>query len=395
MKRVLTNDRILLNPKSGVRVYLEQLLAHWPERPAVELVGMFTQVIGRRRSMPAAPFVFPDLASVEPIPLRPLPAILDRSDGLRARTVRRLRPMLYAMDGALVRGVSRVTRYCGFFEPNHIPLANLRPTVTTVHDLSVLDTPQFHPPQRVTHWRKHLERAVEWTAHWICISEATAGALHRLLGIARERITVIPLASRWSDPPPEWTPQRVRSALHLPDRYLVCLSTIEPRKNILRLLDAYGRLDADRRRRVRLVLAGAAGWGDDDFWESLRAHPMAQSVLATGYLSDGQTAAVVAAACAMVYPSLYEGFGLPPLEAMSLGVPTAVSTAPSLVEVCGDAALRVDAEDTEAWTDAMLLLSEADDKRNDLIERGRERAAAYSWRVTAQCHHDVLDRVTG
>jgi len=97
----------------------------------------------------------------------------------------------------------------------------------------------------------------------------------------------------------------------------------------------------------------------------------------------------------MVYPSLYEGFGLPPLEAMSLGVPTAVSTAPSLVEVCGDAALRVDAEDTEAWTDAMLLLSEADDKRNDLIERGRERAAAYSWRVTAQCHHDVLDRVTG
>ena len=122
---------------------------------------------------------------------------------------------------------------------------------------------------------------------------------------------------------------------------------------------------------------------------------MAESVLATGYLSDVQTAAVVAAARAMVYPSLYEGFGLPLLEAMSLGVPTAVSTAPSLVEVCGDAAMRVDAEDTEAWTETMLLLSEGDDQRTDLMERGRKRAAAYSWRSTAQRHHDVLDRVTG
>lgn len=395
MKWVLTDDRILLTPRSGVRVYLEQVVAHWPDCRSVELVGMLSQVVARRRAMPCRQFRFPELDAMEPMRLQPLSAILKRRQGLRERAVRRLRPMLYAADGLLARAVGRSSRYSGFFEPNHIAPANRHPTVTTIHDLSVLEMPQLHPAARVAHWRRRLEQTVRWTAHWVCVSQATAAALNRALGISIDRITIIPLASRWSGPPAGWTPPRIRRALGLPDRYIVCVSTIEPRKNILRLLDAYGRLDAGRRRRVRLVLAGAVGWGNDDFWESLRVHPMAESVLATGYLSDGQTAAVMVAARAMVYPSLYEGFGLPPLEAMSLGVPTAVSTAPSLVEVCGDAALRVDAEDTEAWTETMLLLSEGDDQRNDLIERGRKRAAAYSWRATAQRHHDVLDRVTG
>src|SRR5205807_549804 len=128
------------------------------------------------------------------------------------------------------------------------------------------------------------------------------------------------------------------------------------------------------RDHTPLLLAGMAGWGDEAFWRSLREHPMARYVFTTGYLSDAQAAAVVRGAAALLYPSLYEGFGLPPLEAMTLGVPVAASQAASVREVCADAAPCIDPGDTDAWAEWMARLSEPGPERDLQVEKGHCRA---------------------
>jgi alpha-1,3-rhamnosyl/mannosyltransferase len=179
----------------------------------------------------------------------------------------------------------------------------------------------------------------------------------------------------------------------LPPRYLLCLGTIEPRKNILRLLDAYHRLPRSWRGANPLILAGMPGWGAESFWTTLRDHPVAPEVLRTGFLTDAQVAGLVRCAKALLYPSLYEGFGLPPLEAMALGVPTAVSTTPAVREVCAGASLLVDPEDVEAWSQVMVRISSQGAERDRLIEQGWERARQFQWSRVAERHAALIERI--
>jgi alpha-1,3-rhamnosyl/mannosyltransferase len=391
--KVLVNDRLLFRPLTGAGYYLANVVTHWPREARVELVGYHSQCVLGLDSIPALPARPTRLDELRPVKLRPLAELVPPTPSWFSHLWAWTRPARDRLYHQRMRWEYQWGDYRAFFEPNCLPMSYLPPTVTTIHDVSVLEYPQLHPQERVAAWEKNVQRALRWTDHWVCYSEATASGLHRVLGVAPESIAVIPLASRWGQPTDDWPLAALRARLGLPERYLVCLGTIEPRKNIHRLLDAFATRSPAWRRRTPLVLVGMAGWGDREYWRSLREHPMAAHVFFTGYLNDAQAAGTVRGAAALLYPSIYEGFGMPPLEAMTLGVPVAASTAASVREVCAGAATLIDAADTEGWGEAMEALAEPGPLRDRRIHQGRRQAAQYSWRTTARRHHDLLEQL--
>lgn len=390
MPEILVNDRLLRHPLTGIGYYLTSLVSSWPRDADVRLVGFHSQRFLRRSRIPGHAWMREHLQEPKPLRLQPLAAIQAPPPPLRQRLLGWTRPARDALYQWLMRRDFRRQHYAAFFEPNCLPLCDCSPLVTTMSDLSVLECPQYHPPERVEVWKRNLANALAWTRRWICFSHATAQTMARLLGLADDHISVIPLASRWADLPADWNPRALRAGLGLPEHYIVAVGTIEPRKNLLNLLDAYARQPRSWRARTPLILVGMPGWGNDAFWRALREHRVADEVWMTGYLPDLHAAAVVAGARALFFPSFYEGFGLPVLEAMSLGVPVAASTAESVREICGNTALLVHPNDNDAWTRALPRLTEPGAERDRLIEAGRRRSAAFRWSTTAEMHHELF-----
>lgn len=378
----LVNDRPLLGRPTGVGHYLAQLLAHWPADARTRPVGLLG--LARR----ARAIVLPPIDEVPALDLLPLSALRppdDRRPGITpARRAWELAsPPLVRLERALGRG--RVV-----FEPNHIPPARARPTLTTIHDLSVLERPGDHPPHRVAAWERGLSRAIDTTDRFVCVSQATADAMARVLGVDGSRLAVVPLASRFARAPAGWTPERARRALGVPERCWAHVGTIEPRKNVGVLLDAVDRL---RGADATLILAGKPGWGSPAFWRSLAEHPAADRVLVAGYVTDAQAAALMVGARAVCCPSFYEGFGLPALESMALGTPAIASTAASLREVVGGAAPTLDPLDADAWARALQRSLDGGPERDAAVDRGLARAAGFSWPAAARAHDSLLSSI--
>jgi len=388
MKYAYYNDRPLYGQRTGVGHYLELVRSYWPVDRRVELRGM-GESVARRKPVPPSVFAFPTLDGLTQLDLSPLNKLrapketvlthLKSTIGRRgyARAINRLAWMAAKRDD-----------FGLIFEPNHLPSSSVHPCIATIHDLSVVELAEYHPAHRVEWWRRAMDRAMDTVDRFICVSNATADAMVRVLGCGRDRLEVMPLASRWGRAPETWTPQAVRTQLGVPQRYLLHVGTIEPRKNIIRLLDAYSSWTDAERAQTRLILCGRAGWGSRDFWSSIIDHPVAEEVLCAGYASDAQLAALVQGSLGTLCPSHYEGFGLPTMESMAMGVPTVVSGAESLVEITAGTVPVVDASDTRGWADAMLAMCESRDE--ECCQRAMARAADFSWRSTAQKHHDLM-----
>jgi glycosyltransferase involved in cell wall biosynthesis len=173
--------------------------------------------------------------------------------------------------------------------------------------------------------------------------------------------------------------------------YLLFVGNVEPRKNLVGLLRAYDSLRRGRRRGPALVIAGGAGWKNRAILDAMAASPYTADIRIVGYVPEGELAALMNGAIAFVYPSLYEGFGLPPLEAMACGTPVITSNRSSLPEVVGDAALLVDPENTSDLALAMARLVDDAPLREALRERGLVRARAFSWQRTAELTSAVYE----
>jgi len=383
------NDRPLIGNHSGVGRYVAEVLSHWPTEGCSPPRGVIATCTGGRWPREEPAFEFPSVERVERVRLRPLREVAERRASARREPLgtRLSRPALQRGFSAISRAVAH--RAALFWEPDHIPRCRARRLVTTVHDLSVIDRPRDHPAHRVARWERHFRERLAWSDAFVCVSHATAAALRPWLqegGIEPSRARVIHLGPRWPTPPGEWTGEAMRQRLGLPERAIVCLGTIEPRKNHRILLDAMGELDEPERASIALIFAGKAGWGGAEFWRSLARHPMSERVLATGHVTDAQAAALLVGSAGFVYPSVYEGFGLPVLEAMRLGVPTAVSTASALREVAGGASIELDPLDAEAWAGALMRLVEDGPGRCELARRGVARAEQFSWDRCAREH---------
>ncbi len=271
---------------------------------------------------------------------------------------------------------------------NVLPLAARVPGVVTVHDLAFVRAPETMPRVRRTYLTALCRASVARAARVVAVSRQTADDLLRFFGVPAARVAVVPngVDARFGPASAEES-TAFRRARGLPDRFLLYLGTLEPRKNLERLLTAYARWRADApasQRDVKLLLAGGKGWYYTQIFAQVRALGLESAVLFPGFLPAAELPAWYAAALAFVYPSRFEGFGLPVLEAMACGTPVLTSTTPSLLEVAADAALTVPPDDEAALADALRLLVEQDALRAELSRRGRARAARYSWRRTAQ-----------
>jgi alpha-1,3-rhamnosyl/mannosyltransferase len=281
-----------------------------------------------------------------------------------------------------------------YHEPNFLPFESSLPTVTTLHDLSVLLHPEWHPSERIRSYEENFPRTLEQSTHFVTVSEFTRKQMIRYLCVPPHRVTAIPNAPRSEFRPlPEAEVDAVRQALKLPARYLLYVGTIEPRKNTLRLMQAYVSLPAAVRRDCPLLLAGQWGWNiarERAYYESVGRH---HGVRCLGYVPDKHLPALFNGARALVYPSVYEGFGLPPLEMLACGGAVIASRIDPIEEVTGDQAHLVDPHDADGWREALHRIIRDDDWRAEL-RRGAVRVAGrFTWRRAADEHAEVYRRV--
>ncbi len=262
------------------------------------------------------------------------------------------------------------------------PLMAPCPQVITLHDLSFLRHPAFFKRANRLYLRTMTPLACRRAAAVIAVSEFTAREAVALLGVAPERVYVIThgVDPRFRPLPPEEV-ARFRAEQGLPERFILHMGTLEPRKNLVRLTQAFAQgAPAD----VHLVLAGGKGWLYEAIFAEVERLGVQDRVHFPGYVPAETQALWYNAADLFAYVSIYEGFGLPVLEALACGTPTLTSATTSLPEAGGDAALTVPPDDVEAIAEGLARLLADDALRADLRERGLAHAARFSWETTAQ-----------
>ncbi|MET0650654.1 MAG: glycosyltransferase family 1 protein [Pyrinomonadaceae bacterium] len=271
------------------------------------------------------------------------------------------------------------------------------PVVTTIHDLSFEHIPETFKRRSRVQLRLTVRATARRAAHVIAPSEFTRRDLVETYGLDPGRVTAIPLAVA-----PHFRPvedagelERVRARYGIAGEYVLAVGSIQPRKNLARLVRAYSALRRGRGRSnlPQLVLVGKKAWLYGDTLRAIEEENLGESVLLTGYVSEGDLPALYTGALLFAYPSFYEGFGLPPLEAMSCGAPVLTGNLTSLPEVVGDAGLTVDPFDPDALAGGLARLIDDDALRADLRRRGLERARHFDWRDTARMTLQVYRRV--
>ncbi|MEJ5197831.1 MAG: glycosyltransferase family 1 protein [Anaerolineae bacterium] len=281
------------------------------------------------------------------------------------------------------------------FVPAHVlPLVHPRRSVVTVHDLGYLHYPEAHRPAD----RRYLDWSTRWNARQATVvladSQATKDDLVRAYGVHPDKVRVVYLG-RDETLAPVRDGERlaaVREHYGIGGRYLLYVGTLQPRKNLARVIAAFARVAGrPALADVQLVLAGKRGWLYDDLFAQVERLGLSGRVLFPGYVAADDLPALLSGALAFVFPSLYEGFGIPVLEAGACEVPVITSNTSSLPEVAGDAALLVDPHDVDAIADAMFRLITDPDLRDELIRRGRENVKRFSWEKCARETLPVLE----
>ena len=257
--------------------------------------------------------------------------------------------------------------------------------ILTIHDLSFIYYPQYAPDRVLKSYQKRLELCLQWTDLIITVSESTKQDIIKFFHIDQQKIWVTPLASRYNF---NSLPGLNRTA-HSPHNdssafpYLLFVSTLEPRKNIETLIKAFEILKQQYDIPHHLVLIGKKGWKYQTILETIESSPVRHYIHHLNYLSDRQLMGFYQRATAFLYPSYYEGFGLPVLEAMTFGVPVITSNQSSLPEVVGNAALLVDPTDLEGLVGATRSVIENPELHHYLSQAGQERSLCFSWQKTA------------
>jgi glycosyltransferase involved in cell wall biosynthesis len=280
------------------------------------------------------------------------------------------------------------------FVPSHVlPLVHPRRSVVTVHDLGYHYYPEAHTLSQNLYLRWSTRYNARTAARVLADSEATCRDLVRHYGVPPEKIVVVyPGRDETLAPVTDvalLAAMRARYGLSGP--YLLYVGTLHPRKNLVRLVQAFASFSQSPIPNLQLVLAGQKGWLYDEIVTQVRRSGLADRVVLTGYVPDADLPALLSGALAFVYPSLYEGFGLPVLEAMACATPVVCSNVSSLPEVVGDAALLVDPLDMEAWVVALRQITADEGLRRELVERGLCQVRRFSWRRCAEETLQVLE----
>jgi len=272
------------------------------------------------------------------------------------------------------------------FVPAHtLPVIFPGPGVVTLHDVGYHYFPQAHPRRQRIALALTTRYSAQRAARVLVDSQATADDLATLYHISPAKMRVAYPGVEGLTRADDAAIAAVRVKYALPERYLLFVGTLQPRKNINWLVEAYSRWRSTSASAIPLILAGGRGWLSDSL---LLDRP---GVRTLGYVPDADLAALYSGALAFLFPSLYEGFGFPAIEAMRCGTPVLCSDTSSLGEIAGDAALTVDPKSVEAIRDGIMQLVANAPLRADLIARGTIRAARFTWRSTAETVLEALE----
>ncbi len=366
-KRVGIGGLALLPPLTGVGRYTFHL-AHEMQALLAEKPMFF---YARQWSAELRPMAVPATAAVRGSIARWVPHAWRAARWLQQRRF---------TAGARANGIAL------YHEPNYLAFRFDGPTVVTVHDLSWIRYPQMHPAVRVRMMDAIMPRVARDAARIVADSEFTRREVIEHYGVAAERVSAVLLGVTG-----EFRPLAVeacaaalaaRGLVH--GRYILAVGTLEPRKNLATAIAAFARLPEAVRRSHPLVVAGMSGWGRDRFAPTVRDMIARGEVRITGYIAQEELPMLYSGARIFVYPSVYEGFGLPPLEAMACGVPVIVSRRASLPEVVGEAGVLVEGLDEVELAERMQALIDDDALHARLAVAGIDRARSFTWRRCAE-----------
>jgi glycosyltransferase involved in cell wall biosynthesis len=283
----------------------------------------------------------------------------------------------------------------------HIPneklvFLKLCPVVLTIHDVGDFRVPERTDVARRIFRKVVLPVALARADHIIAVSQRTADDLVELFHVPRTKITVIPegVSPKICRVEKERAMRLLRERWNIFSDYILFVGEVAVRKNLLNLVEAFDGVLKDHVGKIQLVIVGKEASATKDLNRQIRERGLEGCVTLTGFVDDQDMSLFYSAAEMLVLPSMYEGFGLPVVEAMASGIPVIVSQAGSLPEVVGTAGVVVDCSDVSALKDAMLLVLNDAHVRAQLIERGYERVKLYSWDVTARKTIEVYERVS-
>lgn len=279
------------------------------------------------------------------------------------------------------------TNYC-------VPVIAPCPTVVTVHDMSLLTQSGTHESDNVRRGRRRMPIMIRRATRIIAPSEWTKQEIVKIMGTRPEKIRVIHEGAREKMRPlPSDEGKAILEKHGISSQYLLYVGTIEPRKNLTTLIRAYDELLRQTPHRPQLVLCGGRGWMEDEVFRVVEELKLQDQVRFTGYVDDADLPALYSGAEAFVYPSIYEGFGLPPLEAMACGTPVVTSNVSSLPEVVGEAGLLHDPLDYRALTSHFVTLLSDRSVSEKLQRAGLEQASRFSWERAARETQALYDEV--
>jgi glycosyltransferase involved in cell wall biosynthesis len=356
--RLAYDATALLGPRTGVGVFTAEVLSRLADRPDLDVVAYGVTWRGRTALRGEVP------TGVEvvgrPMAARPLRACWTRGD----------HPAIQWWTGAVdvVHG------------PNFVaPPARGTPAVVTVHDLTCVRYPELCTPDTLQ-YPGLIQRALDRGATVHAVSQFVADEVSDAFAVEAHRVVVIP--NGVTLPTDSGADAHAGTGLDPGGRYVLALGTVEPRKDLPLLVEAFG-LRAEADPDLRLVIAGPDGWGADALTRVVEASPHRDRIVRTGWIDDRRRAALQAGAAVYAYPSRYEGFGLPPLEAMAAGTPVVATRTGALPEVLGDAALLVPPGDAGALAAGLSRVLDDDTTAAALVARGHEQVSRYSWDETA------------
>jgi alpha-1,3-rhamnosyl/mannosyltransferase len=375
--RVALNARILLAPRTGIGHYVAELIRSLQIQNDLELHLFY----GRKWGKELTETSLPGYSRLAAIAKRVIPG---------AYHLRRLIEQ-HRFDAGLKSSSADI-----YHEPSLWPLDFDGPMVMTLHDLTHLHFPQTQPRNRLAEIERRVDKGIE-NAKRILVDSAFMGReVVDHFGLKPEKVVVAPLGSSSAFAPRDEadTNDTLQNHALRYRQYLLCVATLEPRKNLRLVLRAYALLPEKLRSQYPLLLVGMSGWGKNAFADDLRKALATGHVRLAGYLEQEELINIIASARALIYPSLYEGFGLPVLEAMACGTPVIISDRASLPEIAGKAGIVVSAEDAFQLREAMQTIIEDNNEWLFRRQAGLTRAKDFSWdrcaMITAQTYRDAL-----
>jgi len=386
--KLLINTESLLPPITGIGTYTLNLLKQYSRQGDFETIECFS---GHRFSTATQAIEQTEnTAHHNPVKSRGRINRVLRSSIMAYRTREILRNTLLRLKSSQLKDFV-------YHEPNFILKHHRGPTVATIHDLSFISHPQYHPAKRVAWLTSELPKTLARADMLITDSEQVRRELIELYAVDERKVRAIHLgaATRYAPQTAEQTQVTMERYGLKHGQYLLFVGTLEPRKGVDTLLESWANLPAHLKKAFPLVLAGAPGWGNKSLQDRIGKLSQNDGLRHLSFVPAGDLSSLYAGATAFVYPSHYEGFGLPVLEAMSCGVPVICTANTSMSEITGDHALLTQAGNADQLTEQIRRLLENEELRLSLSMSGLTRAGNFSWLKCAEQTRAIYRTLAG